>query len=527
MADHPTTAAPHDVHVIAPGDDHRVVEMLARWRTAHPDEPVVAVFAEPALASVYAGEAPITALAWLPDFGRRVATAMPPSPRATVAPPAVVVGDGRIARYLVTALIEGWADPGQPLGVHCLGEDAGWAQEAEVAAQPRGRLTWSQTPTRPIPVVRRIMELVDAWEPPARKRGDPTGPTVLVALDDPISTMSIAAAVAASVPDARVGAVVPDAAPWPPVAGVSVFATADGRVAVVDARHTPLATLAEQLLADLAWVSAPDALATRADAPIVTDASYDTTGDPLALHDQPALLRAQLTAIAAALPEIAAAGSLERVDPTLRIEPVILTPSELRGMASEVLAALGVADDPRTRQAAVELAHLLPGIASRAGQPLGRPSGHVPLLTFDDIERLAPLVHLAYTDISAETGNATASPLAGALWDQLTEFERAGNRAVLVGVAVGHALLGLDWRSSSQPTAYAFDVEEFERLAELEHRRWAIHQRRNGAPAHRWMEPWAVPGGPGLADDVKEYDRHIMRQVIGILAAAGVEVTKS
>lgn len=170
---------------------------------------------------------------------------------------------------------------------------------------------------------------------------------------------------------------------------------------------------------------------------------------------------------------------------------------------------------------AVELAYALPGIASRAGEPLQRPSGYEPLLTFDDVERLAPLVHLAYQDISVETSNATDSPLAGALWDQLTEFERAGNRAVLTGTAVAHGLLGLRWRSSDRPTTYVLDADEIERLAELEHRRWAIHQRRNGAPSHRWMEPWS-----DLTEGVKDYDRHIMRQAIGLLAAAGIEVYK-
>lgn len=518
MVNHPT-AIPVDAHVITADNDLATVEALAAWCTERPNAAVIAVFGEPEPAALYAHEPHVTALAWLPAFGRRVAAAMPPSPRATVAPPPVVVGDGQVARYLVAALVEGWADPGQPLEVHCVGENAGWAQEAEVVVEPRGRLTWSQTPIRPIPVVRRVRELVDAWQPPARKHGDATGPAVLVSLDDPVAAMSVASALVASVPHARVGVVVPDAAPWPSVAGIAVFSIADARRDAVDAYREPWQVLAEQLLADIAWVAAPDSLITRPDAPIFAEAVYGSGGDPLALEDQPASLRDQLGALAAALPQIADAGTLEPADPVGRIEPVLLTPGELLGMASEILGVLG--GDGAAMQAAVELAYALPGIASRAGEPLQRPSGYEPLLTFDDVERLAPLVHLAYQDISAETSNATDSPLAGALWDQLTEFERAGNRAVLTGTAVAHGLLGLRWRPSARPAAYALDADELDRLAELEHRRWAIHQRRNGAPSHRWMEPWS-----DLTVGVKDYDRHIMRQAIGLLAAAGIEVYK-
>ena len=520
MANPLTTPSHPDVHVIACDNDRATVEALAQWREEHPDDHVVAVFAEPELAVAYADEPLVAALAWLPTFGRRVAAAMPPSPRATVAPPPVVIGDGRVARYLVTALVEGWADPGQPLEVHCVGESAGWAQEAEVVLASRGRLTWSETVARPIPVVRRVLELVEAWEAPARKRGDVTGPTVLVALDDPAVAVGIAAAVAASVAGARVGVVVPDAAPWPSVAGVTMFATADVWREAVDAHRAPAAVLVEQLLADVAWVAAPGSLVTCPEAPIFAEASYDLHSDLLPLGEQPVVLRDQLAAVAAALPAIVSAGSLELADPARRLDPVILTPGELLGMASEIQRVLG-ADEQGTRQAAVELAYLLPGIASRAGRPLRRPCGYEPLLTFDEVERLAPLVHLAYQDISGETDNATDSPLAGALWDQLTEFERAGNRAPLVGVAVAHALLGLDWRASENPTVYPLDADELEQLGELEHRRWAIHQRRNGVESHRWMEPWS-----DLTEGVKDYDRHIMRQVIGFLTAAGVEVYK-
>lgn len=296
---HPPTAIPADAHVIAGDNDLATVEAVAGHRRTRPDEHIVAVFEEPELANLYADEPFVTALAWLSAFGRRVAAAMPPSPRLAIAPPPVVIGDGRVARYLVAALVEGWAEPGQPLDVHCLGEDPAWAQEAEVVVEPRGRLTWSETIMRPIPVVRRVVDLTDAWKPPVQKKGSPTGPTVLLALDDPAASMSIAAGLVALVKDVRVGVVVPDAAPWLSVAGIQVFSTDEARHHAVDAHRAPLTLLVEQLLSDVAWVAAPDAEVTRPVAPIFAEAAYASTGESVPLGAQPVVLREQLTAIAA------------------------------------------------------------------------------------------------------------------------------------------------------------------------------------------------------------------------------------
>lgn len=511
-------------HIIALDDDLLTAEALVSWRGAHPHEPVVVVFGEPETAALYREAAEVTALAWLPVFARRVASAMPPSARASVSPPPIVIGDGRVARYLTAALVESWAEPGQPLDVHCVGADPGWAQEADAVVQPRGRLTWSEIPLRPVPVVRRVAELAADWEPPVRKRADPAGPTVVVALEEADGALSIAAAVAASVPQARVGVVVPHADQWPSVTGVTVFETSQAWRAAVEAHRTPSALLVEQLLAEVAWLAAPDSETTRPEVPIFAPAASTASGEPRPLADQSPTLRSQLDAVAAALPAIVEAGALELAGPADRVDAIILTPGELLGMAEEILRALQIPDEPGARHTAVELAHLMPGIASRAGRPLRRPAGYAPALTFEDVERLAPLVHLVYQDVSAETGNATDSPLAGVLWEQLTEFERAGNRAVLAGAAVGHALLGLDWRASTRPKSLTLGDAEVERLAELEHRRWAIHQRRNGATAHEWMKPWEGPEGQCVTEGAKEYDRRIVRQVIGFLSNAGVEV---
>ncbi|WP_432558801.1 hypothetical protein [Granulicoccus sp. GXG6511] len=525
MADPSTSTVPDPMHVIASGDDATVVNDFEAWRSQHPDEPVILVFGEPELAAIFRDTPQVAAsVAWLPAVARRVAAELPPRPRSTVAPSPIVIGDGRIARHLVAAMVEGWADPGQPLEVHCVGTDPAWAQEAEIVVGPQGRLTWSQLPLRPVPVVRRIRELVRAWQAPARRKGDPVGPTVLIALEAADVAMSLGVAIGADVPDARVGVLLEHAAPWPPVPGTDVFDLGSLRRAVARGSGDPVL---EELFAEVAWVSAPSSLVTRPEVPIFAEAAYADGGAPLPFEEQPAPLQDQLSAVAAALPEILAAGALTYADRALRAEPVVLTPNELLAMAREILRALRVEDDQGARQTAIELAYLLPGIVARAGRPLQRPEDYRALLTFGDVERLAPLVHLAYQDVSAETDNATGSPLAGALWDQLTEFERAGNRAVLVGAAVCHAVLGLTWQpAAAEAGQLVLDVERNERLAELEHRRWAIHQRRNGAEDHQWMKPWNGPEGEAVTEGAKEYDRHIVRQILRFVQDVGIEVVQ-
>lgn len=523
-----TREQPDGPRIVAFPSDAAVVEEFDLRRNGRPGETFILMFGEPALASLFRADPRVVAsVAWLPEVARQVTALLPPRPRTTVAPPPIVIGDGRVACALVAALVEGSAEPGQPLEVHCLGGDPAWAHEAGISVEPQGQLSWSELAMRPLPVARRVRELVEAWQVPARKRGDPAGPAVLIALDDAAAAVSIAVTVESSVPKARVGVLLEGAGRWPAVPGVTVFDLVAMRRALVDAVGEPVTVLAEQLLAEVAWVSAPGSAVTRPVASVFAEAGYADNQEPLPWAEQPAELRDQVSVVAAALPRIMAAGSLEFADRVLGHEPVVLTPGELARMAAKILRVLGVAEDSGTRQTAVELAYLLPGIAGRAGQPVQRPAEYAPLLTFADIERLAPLVHLAYQNVSVATNNATGSPLAGALWHQLTEFDRAGNRAVLAGAAVCHAVLGLDWRALGDESAeLVLDDDRIERLAELEHRRWATYQRRNGAGDHKWMKPWNGPEDEAVTEEAKMYDRLIVRNVIGFLRGANIEVVE-
>jgi hypothetical protein len=510
--------------VIALDTDLATAEAVARWHRERPTDSVIAVFGEAELADVYRGWSNTRAVAWMPVLAAQVARQLPPSVRECVAPPPIVIGDGPIACHLVSALVRGWSEPGQPMQVHCIGDTPDWAQEADAVTRPHGEVSWSALITRPVPVIRRIRELVAQWPEPAVKHATSTGPTVLVALARGDQTLSLAAAIDKAIPNASVGAIVADRGDWPPTAGVTVFDITEAKAAAVELLDIPTHPLAEQLLAEIAWIAAPDSRVTSPKTPIFVAADYGPDGAVLPLEEQDQQLRDQLDTVCGACAEILHAGNLEFADASAPIEAVILTPGELSGMADEILRALGIDDNDGARLTAIELAYLLPGILSRAGMAVQRVAGYEPILTFKVVEQLAPLVHFAYLDISAETNNATDSPLAYLMWEELSEFDRASNRAVLVGAAIGHAVLGLGWRSSQRPVHIELSQSKAEILAELEHRRWAIHQRRNGANSHQWMLLWDGPEGERVTDEAKRYDRHIAIQVIRILADAGIEL---
>lgn len=246
--------------------------------------------------------------------------------------------------------------------------------------------------------------------------------------------------------------------------------------------------------------------------------SLGESGELLPLGAQPGEALRRLRLIVESLDAVFAAGGVERAGQVMG-RPPVLSPGELTAMSGVLLDLTGEDATPEARLATLELALRLPTIAARAGMVLTRPHDRVDIMTFDQVEALAPLVHDAYQQISARTNNATVSPWAGVAWQELGDFEKSSNRAVLVGSAVYFAAEGLDWIRVDEPSIRAFEGQTVDRLAELEHRRWAVNQRANGRQSHKWSTPWSQ-----LEAGQKSYDEHIVCSLPAILSAAGIEV---
>ncbi|MDI9629608.1 MAG: hypothetical protein QM286_13890, partial [Acidobacteriota bacterium] len=240
------------------------------------------------------------------------------------------------------------------------------------------------------------------------------------------------------------------------------------------------------------------------------------------LDEQTVSTRDALQAVAAAAKSILSAGKIG-VDGVHdeASEAIWSSPAELGAMREAILSALPPSDNPDQPQRALELATRLPTLVARAGWTPHRLAGTTNLLTADELHRLAQLNHASYQLVSGQTGNATGSDNASKSWTELAAFEQESNRAQAVDVPAKLAAVGLTWRRSASPELYEFEPAVLERLAELEHRRWEHHQRRNGRPGHEWAVPWSE-----LSDSVKEYDRAAVRSIAPSLAELGVEITQ-
>ncbi len=117
-------------------------------------------------------------------------------------------------------------------------------------------------------------------------------------------------------------------------------------------------------------------------------------------------------------------------------------------------------------------------------------------------------------------------------WNELDESFRDANRDQAAHTAVKLAAVGCeleelaDWHH--QP--FAFTTDEVELLAEMEHERWNVDQRRHGwklgpRDDERKRSPYLVPWSD-LPDDVKEYDREFVRGLPTILAKLGYRIVR-
>ena len=504
-----------DPEVLWGHDDDHMAHLLTTHLRQHPGAGATVLFEDDQVAELWAGQPGVTARAWAPTLVRDVLTAFPPQPLERVAPPPVVVGDSPVARRLVAGIAAGWSGGAEAVTVHCVGVDDGWAKAA-AASTRHAEVTWLTAPLQPASVVAAVSSLVDQWQRPKPNRGTPTGPTVYVAATPEGQALAAARAVAAEVPEARVVVVLSGEIAWPIPEGVAVFTVAEARHRVVGEPEDPTARLAQLLFEDVAWLAAPDAAATAPDQPLFPEVVPETTG-PARWEGQDEPTRQRFLTVAEAAPQILGAGGLEVRRHTRITDVVVLDPSQLAGMAEQLLTVLGLARAQGSWLTALELVARLPVLAARAGLVLA-PVVEEALLTPELVEQLAPQVHLAYQKVSEETGNASGSPLALQLWAGLSDFEQASNRATIIGCAVAHAAEGLAWRRVTDQGGV--DIEpHVKRLGRLENRRWAIHERRHGRPDHKWARPW-----DDLDEAVKSYDFMIMRTIPAILADAGLEI---
>ena len=199
-------------------------------------------------------------------------------------------------------------------------------------------------------------------------------------------------------------------------------------------------------------------------------------------------------------------------------QPIVaLVRDEDAGVAA---IAAGAAEETRTRIVAF-------GVLTRGVTPS--------LVLNGRTETLARAMHEGYRRTQLEAGGEAADNPSLAPWADLPESLRESNRAFAAGIgeklrAVGAVAVPVPLTGADR-TADWIDGHDLERLARMEHERWAADLRREGWRHGPARDP-ELRTHPSLVeyDDLSESerdkDRNAVRELPAILAAAGFELRR-
>lgn len=146
-------------------------------------------------------------------------------------------------------------------------------------------------------------------------------------------------------------------------------------------------------------------------------------------------------------------------------------------------------------------------------------------------DRLAQTIHDHYRDSIAAQGRDPAAEPAGRPWPQLAATYRDANRRQADHLGAKLAVTDCRAVPEERVESFAFAPLEAERLAVIEHQRWAADRyldgwtyapRRDNARKHH---PQLVPYAD-LSEPMKDLDRYAVRGVPALLARSGLGVVR-
>ena len=512
--------------VIVGGDDNETANLVCRVASTAPKTQPLALFDSPALARQWtrnSSDATRT-VCRVTQLALETLRLCPPFPSDAAVPDPVVVGDGPLAAELTRRIILGWQHDGWRPRVLCLSERTGWA--GELVQKFGDAVQVEQTTLLPACVEARVTEFRDTWVPPEKGRGTVGGIRVYLALTESSKAVTIARELLED-PATHIGLIVDQSTHWK-----DLFKDVTDRVQLIS-RDTLLAdpqvlkrNEADLLRAELrrdaeSWPpDSPSLFSTD----IVRDENsgeiVDVTPDTLRLDLGVDLLTRDN---ARAAREVLEAGGM-KAETGIPLEPAPLAgPSQLRSMQLKLRKLLaealpGNADPHDVQQWALDLASRLPEMMQRSGWTVT--SDTPPLLDPGSIERLAQQVHDNYRQQGLAEGNPTGSRLVETPWEELSEFNKSSNRAVVLDYPVKLASVGLDWRRSTTPApAPELTDEQILTLSVAEHRRWSHFQRRNGREGHYFNKPWDE-----LTKGQQSLDENVVNTMGSLLASEGIEI---
>ncbi len=513
--------------VIVGGDDNETANLVCRVASTAPKTQPLALFDSPTLARQWmrsSSEAART-VCRVTQLALETLRLCPPFPSDAAVPDPVVVGDGPLAAELTRRIILGWQHDGWRPHVLCLSERTGWA--GDLVQKFGGAVQVEQMALLPACVEARVTEFRDTWVPPEKGRGTVGSIRVYLALMESSKAVTIARELLED-PATHIGLIVDQSTHWK-----DLFTDVTDRVQLIS-RDALLADpkVLERNEADLLCAELRrDAESWPPDSPSLfsTDIVRDKKGDIVDVTPDTRRLELGVDLLtrddARAARKVLEAGGM-KAETGIPLEPAPLAgPSQLRSMQLILRKFLadalpGNADIHDVRQWALDLASRLPEMMQRSGWTIT--SDTPPLLDSESIERLAKRVHESYRQQALAEGNPTGSRLVETPWEELSEFNKSSNRAVVLDYPVKLASIGLDWRRSTAPTpapALELTDEQKSTLSVAEHRRWSHFQRRNGREGHYFNKPWDE-----LTTGQQSLDENIINTMGSFLASEGIEI---
>ena len=515
--------------VIVGDNDNETANLVCRVASTAPTTQPLALFDSPALARQWTRSSSDAArtVCRVTQLALETLRLCPPFPSDAAVPDPVVVGDGPLAAELTRRIILGWQHDGWRPRILCLSERTGWA--GDLVQKFGGAVQVEQMALLPACVEARVTEFRDTWVPPEKGRGTVGGIRVYLALTESSKAVTIARKLLED-PATHIGLIVDQSTHWK-----DLFKDVTDRVQLIS-RDTLLAdpqvlkrNEADLLRAELRR----DAESWPPDSPSLfsTDIVRDkNSGDIVDVTPDQHRLNLGVDLLtrddAKAAREVLEAGGM-KAETGIPLEPAPLAgPSQLRFMQLTLLDLLtnkelfSDADDTDLQQWALDLASRLPEMMQRSGWTVT--SDTPPLLDSESIERLAERVHESYRQQALAEGNPTGSRLVETPWEELSEFNKSSNRAVVLDYPVKLASIGLDWRRSTAPTpapALELTDEQKSTLSVAEHRRWSHFQRRNGREGHYFNTPWDE-----LTTGQQSLDENIINTMGSFLASEGIEI---
>lgn len=146
----------------------------------------------------------------------------------------------------------------------------------------------------------------------------------------------------------------------------------------------------------------------------------------------------------------------------------------------------------------------------------------------ENIEKIAMAIHEDYVKKQIERGKKVDY----ATWDELPDSLKYSNIRQAKTIFAKLSIVGCSVEPNDSTPIKGFSNEEIELMAEYEHELWVEERKKNGwtygevKDVEKQITPYLIPYNE-LTEEIKEYDRDTIRNIIPLLKMVGMAVYRS